>query len=108
MGKFKGGLITGAIFGVAAGIFMSSKKGKALARELRSQSMAIQKRIMREMKKSKAMTESAYRDSIDTVLAYYETSKQIASKEVPALRRYLMSKWKDVQRELKSVKPKTG
>lgn len=104
MGKFKGGLITGALFGIAAGIYMSSKQGKAMAKQLRKDAMEVQKRIMSEFKKKKDISESTYDETIDTVLAYYVKSKKIASREVPALRRYLTSKWRDVRDELKAVK----
>jgi len=106
MGKshFKGGLIAGALFGLAAGIFMTSKQGKQMAQQLKSRAGEIQMRIDKEFKKHKKLTESSYKEAIDTVLAYYLKTKQIAKEEIPSLRRYLLTKWKDVQREYKIVK----
>ena len=104
---FKGGLLTGALFGIAAGIFMSSKQGKEMAKQLKKQATEVQDRIETELKSKKTITEKTYKESIDTVLAYYIKSKAIAKEEVPALRRYLLGKWKEVKKELANVdKPK--
>lgn len=99
-GHFKAGVLAGAVFGIAAGIFMSSKQGKKLAKELKSQTTDIQARIVKELKKGKKMSEENYGMAIDNVLGYYAKSRKIASKEVPELRRYLMAKWKSVKKEL--------
>lgn len=98
---FKAGLLAGAVFGLAAGIFMSSKQGKQLAKELQAKTKEIQKRLHTELKKTSHLTQDAYEDSIDRVLGYYTKSRQIASKEAPALKRYLMSKWHMIQKEIK-------
>ncbi|HWR00129.1 MAG TPA: YtxH domain-containing protein [Candidatus Methylomirabilis sp.] len=100
---FKAGLLAGAVFGLAAGIFMSSKEGKKLAKSLQAKTKEIQNRLMKEMKKAVNISETTYEDAIDRVLAYYTKSRQIASKEVPALKRYLMGKWHMVQREMKAT-----
>jgi gas vesicle protein len=99
-GHFKAGVLAGAVFGIAAGIFMSSKQGKKLAKELKSQTAEIQGRILKELKKGKKMSEENYGKAIDNVLAYYAKSRKIASKEVPELRHYLLAKWKSVKKEL--------
>jgi gas vesicle protein len=99
-GHFKAGVLAGAVFGIAAGIFMSSKQGKQLAKQLKSQTAEIQGRIVKELKKSKKMSEENYGKAIDSVLGYYAKSRKIAAKEVPELRKYLMAKWKSVKKEL--------
>lgn len=97
---FKSGLLAGAVFGLAAGIFMNSKRGKELAAELRSHTKEIQTRLNKELKKAKKVTEASYGDAIENVLAYYTKSRKIAAREVPELRRYLLAKWNDVKKEL--------
>lgn len=97
---FKAGMLAGALFGLAAGIFMSSKQGKKLAKDLRTQTKDIQTRLMREFKKTTHVSEKSYQQAIDRVLAYYAKSRQIAAKEVPSLRRYLVSRWHIVKREM--------
>jgi gas vesicle protein len=101
---FKAGMLAGAVFGLAAGIFMSSKQGKLLGKDLQRKTKEIQKRLHKELSSAKNITESSYSESIDKVLAYYTKSRQIAKTEVPALRRYLLSKWKVIKQEMKSVK----
>jgi|SRR3989338_338260 len=98
---FKAGVLAGAIFGIAAGIFMNSKQGKALAKQLESQAKEIQGRLQKELKKAKHLSEDSYADAIENILAYYAKSKKIAVKEIPALRKHLLSKWDLVKRELK-------
>ena len=104
---FGKGLLAGAIFGLAAGIFMSSKEGKDMANKLQKRSSEIETKLRSEFAKKKTLTEDTYKDSIDTVLAYYLKSRKIAKSEIPALRRYLLSKWKLVKAEMKDVKKET-
>ena len=101
----KAGLVAGALFGVAAGIFMSSKQGKKLAKDLKAQTSKIEARLRKELSSAKKLTEGNYEEAIDNVLAYYAKSRQIAKTEVPALRRYLVGRWGEVQKELKPSVP---
>lgn len=101
-----GALLAGAIFGLAAGIFMSSREGKRMASRLQERAKEIEGRLRREFEKRKTATQSAYAESIDTVLAYYLKSKEIAKTEVPQLRSYLLGKWSHVKAEMASA-PKT-
>lgn len=103
-GHFGKGLIAGAIFGIAAGIFMSSRDGKKMAKKLELQAKGIETKLRSEFKKKKDLTQSAYSESIDSVLAYYLKSKKIAKTELPALKRYLSDKWELVKDELGSVR----
>jgi hypothetical protein len=96
-------LLAGAIFGLAAGIFMSSREGKRMADRLQSRAKEIESRLRREFDKRKTATESAYAESIDSVLAYYLKSKEIAKSEIPQLRTYLLGKWGHVKEEMASV-----
>lgn len=102
-GHFGKGLIAGAIFGIAAGIYMSSKEGRAIASKVKNRATDIEKRLRAEFSKNKDMTEDAYGQSIDSVLAYYERSKKIAKSEIPELKRYLLGKWKTVKNEMREV-----
>lgn len=103
-GHFGKGLIAGAIFGIAAGIFMSSRDGKKMAKNLEAQAKGIEAKLRGEFKKKTDLTKSAYDESIDSVLAYYLKSKKIAKTELPALKRYLEDKWSLVKDELGAVR----
>jgi len=103
-GHFGKGLLAGAIFGIAAGIFMSSRDGKKMAKSLETQAKNIEKKLRGEFKKKKDLTEGAYNEAIDSVLAYYLKSKKIAKTELPSLRHYLKDKWSLVKSELGDVR----
>lgn len=103
-GHFGKGLIAGAIFGIAAGIFMSSREGKSMAKKLELRAKEIEKKLRVELTKKKELTESTYGEAIDSILAYYSKSKKIAKTEIPDLKRYLESKWEFVRDEMKSVR----
>jgi hypothetical protein len=96
-------LLAGAIFGLAAGIFMSSREGKRMATRLQKRAKEIEGRLRKEFVARKTATQSAYAESIDRVLAYYLKSKQIAKSEIPQLRNYLLGKWSHVKDEMASV-----
>jgi hypothetical protein len=100
---FGKGLMAGALFGIAAGIFMSSKEGKEMAGKLQKQAKEIEGRLRKELAKNKELSQKAYAESIDTVLAYYIKSKKIAKAELPALRKYLIGKWALIKDEMKEV-----
>jgi hypothetical protein len=101
--RFGKGLMAGALFGIAAGIFMSSKEGKQIAAKVRRHAAEIEARLKREFKKKKVLGRKAYEDSIDEVLAYYARSKKIAKSEIPDLRRYLIGKWDLIKDEMADV-----
>jgi hypothetical protein len=103
-GHFGKGLIAGAIFGIAAGIFMSSREGKMMAKKLESRAKEIEKKLRVDLMKKKDLTQDAYGETIDSILAYYSKSKKIAKTEVPDLKRYLEDKWDLVRGELETVR----
>lgn len=107
-GHFGKGLLAGAIFGIAAGIFLTSKEGKQVTKRIESRAREIEKKLRLEFKKKKEFTEAAYDDSVDRVLAYYLKTKQIAKTELPDLKKILRNKWSVVRAELEDVsKPKS-
>jgi gas vesicle protein len=102
-GHFGKGLLAGAIFGIAAGIFLTSKEGKQVTKRIESRAREIEKKLRMEFKKKKEITEATYDESVDRVLAYYLKTKQIAKTELPSLKRILRDKWASVQAELREV-----
>jgi gas vesicle protein len=98
------GLIVGAVIGLASASFLHSKKGKALAKDLKSRTAALQKKVLSELRKGEELTQKRYKEIVDSVVSYYATSKEIAKTEIPAVKKSLLATWKTVQKELKSVK----
>jgi gas vesicle protein len=97
-------LIAGALVGMAAGLFVQSKNGKALRKDLQKKGTDVQKKLMKELKGVKELTKDRYEDIVDKMLAYYEKSKEVAKNEVPEVRKFLMKNWTEVNKQLKNVK----
>lgn len=98
------GMVIGAVIGLASASFLQSKKGKALAKDLKHRTVALQKKVLAELRKGEELTQKRYKEIVDSVVAYYTASKEIAKTEIPAVKKSLLSTWKTVQKELRSVK----
>ncbi len=98
------GMLIGAAIGVAAATFLQSKQGKVLTKDLMKKTNALQKKINAELKKAGNITKENYEQLVDKVIAYYVKSKDIAQKEIPEVRKTLLSTWKTIEREIKSLK----
>lgn len=97
------GMLIGAAIGVASAIFLQSKQGKALSKDLGKKVSALQKKVNMELKKVDHMTKEKYQELVDKVVEYYVKTKDVAKNEIPVVRKQLMSTWKQVERELKSI-----
>lgn len=95
------GLAAGAILGLAAGLFMQSRKGKELTKDAQKKAAELQKQVMKKLKEGQELTKDKYEEVVDHVIAYYTKSKQLAAKEVPQARKFLMSRWKGIESEIK-------
>ncbi len=95
------GVAIGAIIGVAAGLFVQSKKGKEMMKDVEKKAMALQGKLMKELKNAENLTKEKYEVLVDKVTDYYVTSKDITKKEVPEVKKYLMKKWKLIEKQLK-------
>ncbi len=96
------GLAAGAIIGLAAGLFLQSRKGKELTKDARKKALVLQKQVMKRIEKAGVMSKEVYEDIVDDVVKYYGKSKDIAAKEIPEVRAFLMSKWKEVDSAMKA------
>jgi gas vesicle protein len=97
------GVLIGAAIGVATAAFLQSKKGRELTTDLQKKVSALQKKIMTELSKAGDMTKEKYEELVDKVVDYYVKSKDIAAKEVPVVKKQLLSTWKQVEKQLKSL-----
>jgi gas vesicle protein len=97
-------LIAGALVGMAAGLFVQSKQGKTLRKDLQKKGSMFQKKLMKELKDTKELTKEKYEEIVDKMMAYYEQTKEVAKNEVPEVRKFLMKNWTEVNKQLKSVK----
>lgn len=101
---FGAGLLAGALVGMAAGLFVQSKKGKALRKDIQKKGLQFQGKLMKELKNAKDLSKEKYEEIVDKMLAYYEQTKDIAKSEVPEVRKFLMKNWTEVSKQLKKMK----
>ena len=94
------GLAAGAIIGLAAGLFLQSRKGKELTKDARKKAVVLQKQVMKRLEKAGEMTKEVYEEIVDDVVTYYGKSKDLAAKEIPEVRAFLMGKWKEVEKAM--------
>lgn len=100
-GAVAAGVAAGAILGLASGLFLQSRKGKELTKDARKKALALQKQVMKRIDKAGEMSKDVYEEIVDDVMKYYTKSKDLAAKEVPEVRSFLMSKWKEIEKAMK-------
>lgn len=100
------GMLIGAAVGVAAAVFLQSKKGKELTKDLQKKIAALQKKISRELEDVQEMTKEGYEELVDRIVEYYVKTKDIAKKEIPEVKKSLMGSWKTVEKQLKELRDK--
>ncbi|MDD5437883.1 MAG: hypothetical protein PHC70_01935 [Patescibacteria group bacterium] len=103
-GLLAAGLVAGAALGVATAYYLNTPKGKKMLHEAEKKAVDMQKKLMKEIQKTKNLTKERYEEIVEKLLAYYAKTKDINAKEMPEIKDYLMDKWKIIQKEYKSVK----
>jgi len=100
----KAGLMAGALVGLAAGFFLQSRKGKVLTKDAQKKARELQKQVMKKLGDVSELSQDKYQDIVDHVLKYYTTSKEITRTELPEVKKFLSSRWKEIQSQLKQAK----
>lgn len=93
--------MAGAVLGLAAGLFVQSKKGKQLTKDAKKKALVLQKQVMKKLDEVDDLTKDKYAEIVDQVLAYYAKTKDVAKNELPEVRDYLMGKWKMIESYMK-------
>lgn len=101
----KAGIVIGSILGVAAGLFIQSRRGKQLTKDAGRRAVQLQAQLMKKLRNIGNLTKEKYTDIVEHMLAYYMKTKEIAKNEVPEVRAYLLKKWKEIEREYKNLEP---
>ncbi len=91
------GLAAGAVLGMALGLFLQSRKGKMLTKDAQKNAKLLQKQVMKKLENVEDITKEKYTEVVDQVVAFYEKGKDVAKKEVPEVRAYLLSRWKEIE-----------
>ncbi len=103
-GLLAAGLVAGAALGVATAYYLNTPKGKKMLQQAEKKALELQKKLMVELSKTKKLTKQSYKEIVEKLMAYYVKTKDISANEVPEIRDYLMSKYKQIEKEYKSVK----
>lgn len=96
----EGGVI-GAVLGIAAGMFLMSKPGKKLQKDIKQQSAAFYKHVSPQLKKIQKMGEKEYKSFIKDALKKYSKARKLSLKEEKDLLREVQKSWKQFQKHLK-------
>lgn len=96
------GLLAGAILGVAAGLFLQSKKGKDMTKDLMKRAEKLRAKLLKELAQVTDLTREKYEEVVDTVVEYYVKSKEIAKTEIPEIRKFLLMQWSQIEKTMKS------
>ncbi|MDF1497439.1 MAG: hypothetical protein P1P90_05270 [Patescibacteria group bacterium] len=102
-GLLAAGLVAGAALAVGTAYYLKTPKGKKMLKDVEKKAFAMQKKLVTELNKQKKLTKENYAEAVGKVMAYYGKTKDIAATEIPEVRDYLLSKWKDVEKEYKET-----
>lgn len=91
------GLAAGAALGLALGLFLQSRKGKELTKDAQKNAKMLQKQVMKKLANVEDISKEKYEEVVDQVLSFYEKGKDVAKKEMPEVRTYLMGRWKEIK-----------
>ena len=94
------GILAGTVIGIAAGFFLQSKKGKEMTKDLTKKSVKLQAKLMKEIGNTTHMTKEKYENLVDSIIAYYEKSKELAKSEAPQIRAFLMKHWSKIEKTM--------
>jgi len=99
----KAGLVVGALMGVAAGFFLQSRQGKQLTKQAQKKAMELQKQVVKKLGNASELSQEKFQEVVDQVLAFYAKSKEINKVEMPEVKKFLLSHWKQIKSQLKNV-----
>jgi gas vesicle protein len=95
------GLAAGAAIGVVAAYYLNTPKGRKMLKDAEKKAVALQKKLIKELEDTKELTRTRYEEIVEKLLKIYSKSKDISENELPEIRKYLLSKWKHIEKEFK-------
>lgn len=100
---FSAGLAAGALLGIAAALFVNTKKGKQMTAEVEVKAKALQAKLMKKIQVAEELTKEKYTEVVDQIMDHYIETKEIAKTEIPVIRAFLMKKWSMIEKQIKSL-----
>ncbi len=98
--KFLEGAVIGAILGVAAGIFLTSKKGKELTENVKDMAADFYKKIAPKLKSLGRIGEKEYKEFMKEAAENYAKAKDLSSEKAQQLVEETQKTWKQFQDNL--------
>mgnify|MGYP001608493053 CR=1 FL=1 len=93
MTKMVGGAVAGVALGVAASMFLSSKKGKALTSNIKETVADFYKNISPQLKKIGDMGQQEYKEFMGVAVEKYAKAKNHSTQTAKELRSQVQKSW---------------
>ncbi len=97
--KITGAAAIGAAVGVAIGMLLAPKKGKALRKDLKDLPLKIKKEVAEKAGEVKDLTQKHYEKLIDAVAGFYKKAKKIKKADLEKVVKELKKSWKEVTKK---------
>jgi len=91
--KFVEGGVAGLALGIAAGIFLSSKKGKALQRDVKDKLADFYQYVAPKIKKAGNMGEKEYKEFMENAAREYGKAKKFSEDTIKQLIVEIKKSW---------------
>lgn len=88
-----GGAVAGLALGVAAGMFLNSKKGKELRENVKETVADFYKHISPQLKKIGDMGQQDYKDFMDAAAEKYGKAKKLSKETLKELKSQAQDSW---------------
>ena len=96
--KILEGALAGAIMGVAAGLFINSKKGKNIQKDIKHRAADFYKTVAPKIKKMKKMTEAEFKAFMKEAVTKYAKAKKMKEAEIKELMKEAQTSWKHIKK----------
>lgn len=98
--KLMGGAMAGAALAIAAGLFLTTKPGKKLQKDMKSRVAELYKMAAPQLKKMTKMGEAEYKVVMRKAAAAYSKARKLSAAEAKMLQKEAEASWKSVQKHL--------
>jgi hypothetical protein len=88
----------------AAAYFFLGPKGKKNQKHAKAWAIKMKGDVIEKLEKAREISEPAYHEIIDSVVAEYEKGKKASREEIRALAQDLKKHWKTISRSARAVK----
>ena len=92
------GTVIGVALGVAAGLFLSSKKGKRLQKDAKQKAAEFYEYIAPKLKKIKHLGEKEYFTFMESAAKNFARAKKLSTEELKVLITDVKSTWKHLKK----------